>query len=240
MKLMTVHPFAVALLLTNVAAHAAIVPDRTRVVFNEGEQAAVVTVANRSDKYPYLVQSWIEDVDGQKISSPLMVVPPLQRVEANDRNVVRITRAPGVLPPTDRESVYYLNIREIPPRTDTPNALQIALQTQMKLFYRPQAVRPSRDEDPTLPMTLRVDVAGQKLAFDNPTPLHVTVVELAVGAGKTPVPFKPVMVEPMGRADVPFKVASPATVFVTHVDDYGAQVVVEYTCNAGACRSEKK
>ncbi|RIV67090.1 molecular chaperone, partial [Burkholderia pseudomallei] len=39
------------------AAHAAIVPDRTRVILNEGEQAAIVTLSNKSDAYPYLVQS---------------------------------------------------------------------------------------------------------------------------------------------------------------------------------------
>ena len=59
------------------AAHAAIVPDRTRVIFNEGEQAAIVTITNKSTTYPYLVQSWLEDAKGNKITSPLMVVPPL-------------------------------------------------------------------------------------------------------------------------------------------------------------------
>lgn len=222
------------------AAQAAIVPDRTRVIFNEGEQAAIVTITNKSTTYPYLVQSWLEDANGNKITSPLMVVPPLQRVEANERNVLRIAKLPGTALPADRESVFYLNIREVPPKTDTPNALQIALHTQMKLFYRPKAVQPARDEDWTLPMTLRVDAAAHRLVFDNPTPYHVTVVDVSAGAQKTPVPMEPVMVSPMARAEVPFKAATPATLFVTHIDDYGGQVAVEYACDAGACRSVKK
>ncbi|RXV73788.1 molecular chaperone [Burkholderia stabilis] len=222
------------------AAHAAIVPDRTRVIFNEGEQAAIVTITNKSTTYPYLVQSWLEDAKGNKITSPLMVVPPLQRVEANERNVLRIAKLPGTELPADRESVFYLNIREVPPKTDTPNTLQIALHTQMKLFYRPKAVQPARDEDWTLPMTLRVDTAAHKLVFDNPTPYHVTVVDVSAGAQKTPVPIEPVMVSPMSTADVPFKAATPSTLFVTHIDDYGGQVAVEYACDAGACKSVKK
>ncbi|AWV00350.1 molecular chaperone [Burkholderia sp. JP2-270] len=222
------------------AAHAAIVPDRTRVIFNEGEQAAIVTITNKSTTYPYLVQSWLEDAKGNKITSPLMVVPPLQRVEANERNVLRIAKLPGTELPADRESVFYLNIREVPPKTDTPNTLQIALHTQMKLFYRPKAVQPARDEDWTLPMTLRVDTAAHKLVFDNPTPYHVTVVDVSSGAQKTPVPIEPVMVSPMSTADVPFKAATPSTLFVTHIDDYGGQVAVEYACEAGACKSVKK
>ncbi|WP_323118326.1 fimbrial biogenesis chaperone [Burkholderia alba] len=231
---------AAALLLTTAAAHAAIVPDRTRVIFNEGEQAAIVTITNKSDKYPYLVQSWLEDEHGQKITTPLMVVPPLQRVEPNERNVLRVARMPGASLPTDRETVFYLNIREVPPKTDTPNALQIALHTQMKLFYRPAGVQPARDADPTLPMTLKVDAAAQKLVFDNPTPYHVTVVELAAGAQKAAVPLDPVMVAPMSRSEVPFKAATPSTLYVTHVDDYGGQVVVEYACDSGTCRSVKR
>ncbi|MCA8092227.1 molecular chaperone [Burkholderia anthina] len=222
------------------AAHAAIVPDRTRVIFNEGEQAAIVTITNKSTTYPYLVQSWLEDADGNKITSPLMVVPPLQRVEANERNVLRIAKLPGAALPADRESVFYLNIREVPPKTDTPNTLQIALHTQMKLFYRPKGVQPARDADWTLPMTLRVDAVAHRLVFDNPTPYHVTVVDVSAGAQKTRVPIEPVMVNPMSTADVPFKAATPATLFVTHIDDYGGQVAVEYVCEAGACKSVKK
>ncbi|KAG8153121.1 fimbrial biogenesis chaperone [Burkholderia catarinensis] len=221
-------------------AQAAIVPDRTRVIFNEGEQAAIVTITNKSTTYPYLVQSWLEDAKHNKVTSPLMVVPPLQRVEANERNVLRIAKLPGADLPADRETVFYLNIREVPPKSDTPNSLQIALHTQMKLFYRPKSVRPVRDEDWTLPMTLRVDTTAHKLVFDNPTPYHVTVVDVSSGAQKTPVPLDPVMVSPMSTADVPFKAAMPTTLFVTHVDDYGGQVAVEYACEAGACKSVKK
>lgn len=222
------------------AAQAAIVPDRTRVIFNEGEQAAIVTITNKSATYPYLVQSWLEDAKGNKITSPLMVVPPLQRVEANERNVLRIAKLPGTELPADRETVFYLNIREVPPKTDTPNTLQIALHTQMKLFYRPKAVQPAREVDWTLPMTLRVDQAAHTLVFDNPTPYHITIVNLASGAQKTQVPLEPVMVSPMSSTDVPFKAATPSTLFVTHIDDYGGQVAVEYACEAAVCKSVKK
>ncbi|WP_431226011.1 fimbrial biogenesis chaperone [Burkholderia contaminans] len=222
------------------AAQAAIVPDRTRVIFNEGEQAAIVTITNKSATYPYLVQSWLEDANGNKITSPLMVVPPLQRVEANERNVLRIAKLPGTELPADRETVFYLNIREVPPKTDTPNTLQIALHTQMKLFYRPKAVQPAREVDWTLPMTLRVDQAAHTLVFDNPTPYHITIVNLASGAQKTQVSLEPVMVSPMSSTDVPFKAATPSTLFVTHIDDYGGQVAVEYACEAAVCKSVKK
>jgi fimbrial chaperone protein len=220
-----------------VFSHAAVVPDRTRVVYDEGVQSASVTVTNKSEKYPYLIQSWIEDENGKKVTAPFMVLPPLQRIEPNDRNILRIVLLPGNTLPTDRESVFFLNIREIPPATDAVNALQIALHSKLKLFYRPKSVQPKRGEDPSLPMTVRIDTASHQLTFDNPTPYHVTVVELSAGENKTAVPFDSVMVSPMSTASVPFRQTLPSTLSVTHMNDYGGQTEVKYACDAGTCRS---
>ncbi len=44
--------------------------------------------------------------------------------------------------PQDRESLFYLNVREIPPKPDKPNVLQLAMQSRIKLFYRPAAIVP--------------------------------------------------------------------------------------------------
>ena len=228
---------APAVLAVPLLSHAAIVPDRTRLIYDEGEQSASVMVTNKSEKYPYLVQSWIEDENGKKITAPLMVLPPLQRIEPSDRNILRIVMLPGSVLPTDRETVFYLNIREIPPKTETVNALQIALHEKLKLFYRPKSVQPKREEDPTLPMTVHIDPSTHKLTFDNPTPLHVTVVELRSGEKKTEVQFAPVMVSPMSQASVPFKDAVPTTLYVTHMNDYGGQTEVRYACDALTCRS---
>ncbi|WP_223346554.1 fimbria/pilus periplasmic chaperone, partial [Escherichia coli] len=40
----------------------------------------------------------------------------------------------------DRESLFYYNVREIPPKSGKANTLQIALQTRIKLFWRPKAL----------------------------------------------------------------------------------------------------
>ena len=37
-------------------AHAAIVPDRTRVIYNEGEPSVSVTISNKNPKLPFVVQ----------------------------------------------------------------------------------------------------------------------------------------------------------------------------------------
>ncbi|ANJ75578.1 molecular chaperone [Ralstonia insidiosa] len=219
------------------AAQAAVVPDRTRVIYNADAQSESLTISNKSATYPYVVQSWIEDSTGRRITSPFMVLPPLQRIEPNERNIVRIVKLPGDALPTDRESVFYLNVREIPPKTDVQNAIQIALHSKIKLFYRPKGVQPQQDEDVSLPMTLRLDATHHKLVFDNPTPYHVTVVELAAGEEKKVLKFDAVMVEPKATAEVDFTGALPATLYVSHMNDWGGQNAVKYTCDASTCRS---
>ncbi len=119
------------------SVYAAIALDRTRVVFDGSEKSVSLNISNENKQLPYLAQGWIEDDKGNKITSPLTVLPPVQRVEANAKSQVKVQGLPAVNGlPQDRESLFYFNLREIPPRSDKPNTLQVALQTRIKLFYR--------------------------------------------------------------------------------------------------------
>lgn len=47
-----------------------------------------------------------------------MVLPPVQRIEAGAKSAVRVQVLPDVSKlPKDRESVFWFNLREIPPRS---------------------------------------------------------------------------------------------------------------------------
>ena len=64
-----------------VSSQAAIALDRTRVVFDGGLQSVSLSVSNQNKQLPYLAQGWLEDEQGNKIQSPLTVLPPVQRIE---------------------------------------------------------------------------------------------------------------------------------------------------------------
>ena len=129
------------------STNAAIGLDRTRVIFDGGKDATSVSITNNNTQLPYLAQGWIEDEAGEKITTPLIVLPPVQRVEPGKQSQVKVQALPAAKSlPQDRETVYYFNLREIPPRSDKANTLQIALQTRIKLFYRPQAIAPSQQD----------------------------------------------------------------------------------------------
>lgn len=54
------------LLVASLCSHAALQPDRTRIVFNANDKATSLRVDNRSDKLPYLAYSWLENEKGRK------------------------------------------------------------------------------------------------------------------------------------------------------------------------------
>src|SRR5690606_20062113 len=48
--------------------------------------------------------------------------------------------------PGDRESLFWINIQEIPPRSEAANALQVAIRTRIQLLYRPPGLQTTLDE----------------------------------------------------------------------------------------------
>lgn len=152
------------------SAQASVTPDRTRLIFNESDKSISVTLRNNDPKLPYLAQSWIEDEKGVKISSPLAVLPPVQRIDAMMNGQVKIQGLPDIHKlPADRESMFYFNVREIPPKSNKSNTLQIALQTRIKLFWRPKALEKTTTQNPWQhKVTLTRN--GQEFTVNNPTP----------------------------------------------------------------------
>ncbi|MBV4487236.1 molecular chaperone [Pseudomonas sp. SWRI153] len=220
-------------------ASAAVVPDRTRVVFEESAPSVSVTVSNKNPQLPFIVQSWIENEGGEKITSPFMVLPPLQRIEPNESSVLRIVKLPQTALPTDRESVFYLNIREIPPKTQAVNSMQIALQSKIKLFYRPAAVKRERGEDLALGLKLEIDPAAKQLIVDNPTVFHITVVGLLAGPEKLKMPIDTVMIAPRGSARFALSNTAFSTLRISNMNDFGGQSDTLFSCVANLCQGVK-
>ncbi|MCX4067613.1 molecular chaperone [Pseudomonas sp. S1Bt30] len=220
-------------------ANAAVVPDRTRLVFEESAPSVSVTLSNKNPQLPFVVQSWIENEAGQKVTAPFMVLPPLQRMEANESSILRIVKLPELGLPKDRESVFYLNVREIPPKTEVVNAMQIALQSKIKLFYRPALVKRERGEDLALRLNVKIDSAGKQLLLDNPSPFHITVVGLLTGEEKTSVPLPATMIAPFSGARFALANTSFKTLRISNMNDFGGQSDTLFKCAGETCTGVK-
>lgn len=104
------------LLVASLCSYAALQPDRTRIVFNANDKATSLRVDNRSDKLPYLAYSWLENEKGEKSDDLLVALPPIQRLEPKATTQVRIVKQASTAKlPGDRETLFFYNMREIPP-----------------------------------------------------------------------------------------------------------------------------
>ncbi|WZX59339.1 fimbria/pilus periplasmic chaperone [Salmonella enterica subsp. diarizonae serovar 58:r:z53] len=220
-------------------SQAAINVDRTRIIMSSDAKAVSVGLSNESPDAPYLAQSWVEDSKG-KATNVLIALPPLQRIDAGKKSRVRIMRVQnsGAAPlPADRESLFYFNVREIPPAPEdkNKNILQLATQSQLKLFLRPATLAAEGNASPE--KMLLVQSAGGSLTLKNPTPYYITLVWLGQSPKQKLAGFKEgTMVAPFSEQIVNAVLPAGADrILVGNVDDYGGMRMNRFICTAGKC-----
>lgn len=218
-------------------SYAAIAMDRTRVIFDGDQKALSLNISNQNQQLPYLAQAWIEDDKGNKIDGPLTILPPVQRLEPGAKSQVKIQTLAGInMLKQDQETLFYFNLREIPPRSDKANVLQLALQTRVKLLYRPAALVP---KEATVASTWQNDLTltrqGNGYKVNNPTGYYITLVDARVGGSSSNNKFKPVMVAPKSSAELNVGDLGN-TPLVTYINDYGGRPTLHFACSGSECK----
>ncbi|ANS44533.1 fimbria/pilus periplasmic chaperone [Serratia inhibens] len=123
----------------------------TRIVFPASEKEVNVRTINKGS-LPALVQVWVDEgqtsADLNSVKIPFIVTPPVYRVEPGKGQSVRMIYN-GMTLPQDRESVFWFNLLEIPPKsknTGSEQKLELAFRTRIKIFYRPVTLEKSNSE----------------------------------------------------------------------------------------------
>ncbi|ARL38887.1 molecular chaperone [Burkholderia pseudomallei] len=182
-----------ALLMCCTSAHASVLLSGTRVVFRGADEEATVRLSNEGST-PVLVQTWIDTGDVTKspdlIDVPFVITPSIFRLEAGQGQTLRIFNG-GERLPDDRESLFWLNVLEVPPKPaadDERNRIQLAIRTRIKLMYRPEKLSGSAEEAPGK-MTWTISNDGTQdavLTATNPTPYVVNLAGIVLNvSGKT-------------------------------------------------------
>lgn len=211
-------------------AHAGVMLGGTRIILGQKDREASISIRN-TGAAPYVVQAWIDAGDG-KSKTPLLVTPPLSRLDPGMENILRIMRVGGSLP-ADRESVFWLNVKEIPERSSEENVLQIAVRSRIKVFYRPDNL-PGKAGESRAQLKWTIDAAdanghGAVLRIENPTAYAVTFTALSVDGGKQTINAD--MLLPFGSASYPltgFDTPRAARIGFTTLNDYGGETSDEF------------
>ncbi|HGP4329839.1 fimbrial biogenesis chaperone [Pseudomonas aeruginosa] len=172
-------------LLTGLDAQGGVTAERTRVIVAEGQRETSLLLVNQNP-YPVIVQTWIDDgapdSSPQTARAPIMPLPPLFRLDPEQQRSLRLLRTGQALP-GDRESLYWLNLYEIPPQATGPAAegqsrLTVTLRTQMKVIYRPRPLARGAEQ---APRQLRFERRGETLRVENPTPYFISLAGVELG-----------------------------------------------------------
>lgn len=220
--------------LVSMSAYSAVTLDRTRIIFPGTEKSINVTISNDNPEEAYLAQSWIEDLQGKKLTKgAILATPPLQRIEPSSSSLVRLSTTPELSKlPQDRESVFYFNLREVPPKSSDGNTLQIALQSRVKLFYRPASILPESETKWAHKVTLTK--MGKGYRINNTTPFNLTVIVLGNSkAASEQNSFNVVMVPPKSTEEI----LSPelSIPYLTYINDYGGKPTLTFRCQGDTC-----
>lgn len=225
---------------------AAVVPLQERVLFSNTDNHQRLLVVNNDSDAPVLLQSWIDDGSSGDLNKeknyPFVVIPAVVRMSPGKIINLKIlpTKQQRDLP-TDRESVFWVNLYEIPgvkksQREREQNKIEVGLNTQLKVIYRP--FKGAMDINNTgKAISIRLIDNGQSLELDNPTPYYVTPVSVTVKSSSAEQSVKLGMsrlIAPFGhkRFRLPEVMNSRnLTVDYTLVDDSGKETRFTKTLN---------
>lgn len=195
---------------------AGVIVGGTRLVYDANKRESSITVRNPDKNTPYLIQSWLTFFDESDAVPPFFVTPPLFRLDGSQENIIRIMISDNTLP-TDKESVFWLNIKSIPStKKIDKNQLFISVRTQIKFFYRPKSL--STEDANVAYKQLDFKIKNNELLISNPTPYFISFFSLKAGNHKIK---ESLMIAPFEKKSlkVPSSVGRSVTWQV--INDYG-------------------
>ncbi|CAO95702.1 fimbrial biogenesis chaperone [Erwinia tasmaniensis] len=209
------------------SAAAGIQVDATRVIYNGSAQSASLNIHNdKADTY--MVQTWLDQGDASKTPQdiPLQVIPPVLKLAGNKEAVLRFIYSGKGLP-QDRESLFWVNVQEIPPTSNKENVLQIAVRTRIKLFYRPDGLNTSLEKQAA---ALKWHRQGNQLTVENSGPFNITLgtITLTSSNGKKQT-INADMIKPFDRATInlPAGTENGSRLSFSYINDYGGNSEVK-------------
>lgn len=166
-------------------AHAGMLVDKTRVIFHEGEDTQGINVMN-INAYPAFVQVWVDTGDinnfTQSPDAPFVLIPPIFNLRADEVKSVKIIYD-GKKLPADRESLFWINLYEVPAvKTGLTQRqyLLMSMKTQLKLIYRPKSLRDNvTDAGESVSCTVE-DNAPLALVCRNPSGYFLSYNDISV------------------------------------------------------------
>lgn len=221
---------AIFLLINIVNAQVSV--DRSRAILQGTSKSQSIKLTNEGS-LPYLAQAWVENEKGQKISTPIAALPILQRINPKQSKQVRLSvvgNAAAELP-TDRESMLFLTVLGVPPTNNADvNSIGVALQTKIKLFYRPDGLTPYENNGWAKELTM--NKSGNSMTINNPTAYHVVIYGFS-NANSRKIIERDIVLKPFSSESVNVSLSNKFAILT--INDFGGTDSLQVSCAQNTC-----
>lgn len=217
-----------SLVFVSFFSSAGVVLTGTRLIYPADKKEVTINLRNTSDT-AVLVQSWIDTGDPMvmpdKINAPFVIMPPIARIDGLKIKTLRIIYTGGKLA-TDRESIFWLNVLAVPPKSRDENSqvLNVAYQNRIKVFLRPEGLK----ENVKLAVkNIKWIHDGKKVTVHNPTPYYVSFASVCMGSKSQLASFEGKMVAPFSQLSSQEDITTLSNKREVHykiIDDFGSVI----------------
>ncbi|BBG61392.1 molecular chaperone [Providencia rustigianii] len=211
---------------------------KTRIIYSSDSRFEILKFMN-NDGIPYIMQVWADknnvNSTPDNADAPFIAQPPVFRIEPKTGRDVRLIYSGEGLP-QDRESIFYLNVAQIPPKdlnqeVQDGNSFSVIIRHRLKLFYRPVAIQ-SELNNLEENITFYKEKDG-RIRVKNDSPFFVSFSSISVSsqAGKK-YEFESMMIPPLSTEILSMNdknklTFSPDKVSYKYINDLGGQNSVE-------------
>ncbi|QPN88767.1 molecular chaperone [Proteus vulgaris] len=217
--------FILLFILITPFTNVSVVLERTRLVFPADQSTILLQIVNQSEQST-LIQSWTDEGNiastPETTTAPFLVIPPMAKISTNGGLQLKLQQLDNSLP-QDRESIFYLNVLDIPPKPDKKenvNTLQLALQTRIKIFYRPnQLTLTTRD----IFKQIEITQSAQYLEINNPSAYFFTISKIYIDDKEAQPLINAIMVAPFSKQKIQYQgqVNPHQIMTLVYIDDDG-------------------
>ncbi|MEQ5169931.1 molecular chaperone [Proteus terrae] len=199
--------------------------ETTRVIYNEQSNNEGFVAFNTDKDTNYLLQSWIEDLNGE-VTQNFVITPPLLKLVAQQKNTLQVTK--NITLPNDIESMYWINVKFVAPSNENlENVLRYSMTNKIKLIYRPQLLSNINIEDEV--KKLKWSLKNGNMVVTNNTPFFVNIGKIVLNNNE--IQDNPGYLPPKSETIIKInKVQSSQNkIQLIYIDDFGKGIPVDFT-----------
>ncbi|HAT2206337.1 TPA: molecular chaperone [Kluyvera intermedia] len=210
------------------ATQAGIQFDSTRIIYPAAKREITLALTNNAST-PRLLQAWMDNGDPtlrpDTSTVPFIVTPPVFRLNAAKGQTLRIRFIGGNVP-QERESVFWLNVLEVQPKTkhkaNDDNVIQFPVRSRLKLFYRPTGLLGTPGDAVKALRWRLVSEAGQdNMECENPSAFSVSFARISLSEADEQDEGVTGMCPAKGRYFFTLPGTGQGKIYYTTINDHG-------------------